>query len=92
MDKQQIEQKLAELDGWQVDDQTIHRDFKFDDFGQAFTFMRKVAEEAERLNHHPDWSNSYNRVSISLTSHGAGGLTETDFALASLIDQLAGNF
>jgi 4a-hydroxytetrahydrobiopterin dehydratase len=64
----------------------LHREFVFRDFRQAFGFMAQVALAAEKLDHHPDWSNSYRTVSISLTTHDAGGLTAKDVALARLID------
>jgi 4a-hydroxytetrahydrobiopterin dehydratase len=66
---------------------SLHREFVCRDFRQAFGFMAQVALAAEKLDHHPDWSNSYRMVSISLTTHDAGGLTEKDVALARLIDQ-----
>ena len=69
-----------------ADQVAISRDFKFKDFTAAWAFMTRVAAEAERMDHHPDWSNSYNRVSISLTTHNAGGLTARDVALAQAID------
>ena len=81
---------LAGLDGWTCDEAagTIGRDFRFKDFSQAFGFMARVALLAEQAGHHPDWSNSYNKVSISLTTHSAGGLTRKDIELAATIDAL----
>ena len=73
------------LPGWQFDTQrggTLCREFMFQDFVQAFGFMAQVALVAERLNHHPEWSNVYNRVAVTLTTHDAGGLTELDVELA----------
>lgn len=67
---------------------TLSRSFRFADFGQAFAFMSAIAEEAQRRNHHPEWSNVYNRVDITLTTHDAGGLTRRDFELAAAIDAL----
>lgn len=83
---------LIALDQWLHDPvrDAITREFTFPGFTEAFAFMRKVAELAEASNHHPDWSNSYNRVTISLTTHSAGGLTARDIALAEAIDALAG--
>lgn len=74
--------------GWDVVDGKLHRELVFDDFGAAFAFMTRVASEAERLDHHPDWSNSWNTVTIDLVSHDAGGLTARDVALAEAINQL----
>ena len=81
--------RLARLDGWRVapDGRGLVRDFVLGDFVQAFGFMTKVALLAERLDHHPEWSNVYNRVSILLTTHDVDGLSERDFALAQAIDQ-----
>ena len=67
----------------------IVRQFAFKDFVQAFGFMTEVGLLAERANHHPEWSNVYNRVEIRLTTHDAGGLTQRDFSLATEIDQAA---
>jgi 4a-hydroxytetrahydrobiopterin dehydratase len=83
---------LAGLDGWTFDAaaNAISRDFKFKDFSEAFGFMTRVALAAQAADHHPDWSNSYNRVSITLSTHSAGGLTQNDIALATAIDNLTG--
>ncbi|MBP7253663.1 MAG: 4a-hydroxytetrahydrobiopterin dehydratase [Alphaproteobacteria bacterium] len=74
---------------WRLDGQKLIKDFAFKNFVQAFGFMTQVALHAEGLNHHPDWSNSYNRVSLSLTTHDAGGLTMLDFKLAQHIENTA---
>jgi 4a-hydroxytetrahydrobiopterin dehydratase len=80
--------------GWTLaaDGKSIARGFKFKDFGQAFGFMTAVALAAERLDHHPDWSNAYNRVDITLTSHDIGGLSSRDVKLAKRINSLAERF
>lgn len=78
------------LPGWRVESSqggALQRQFVFADFRQAFGFMTQVALAAEKLDHHPDWSNSYSKVDISLTTHDAGGLTAKDVALAGLIDR-----
>ena len=81
---------MAGLGGWSFDGEgAIGRSFKFRDFGEAFGFMTRVALEAEKADHHPDWSNSWNRVDISLSTHSAGGLTAKDVALARAIDAIA---
>ena len=77
-------------DGWTQDGDTLHRELAFADFSEAFGFMTRVALLAEKRNHHPDWSNSWNKVSIDLTTHDAGGLTENDAALAEAINSLVG--
>ena len=74
---------------WVERDGGLEQDFVFKDFATAWTFMCRIAAEAEKLDHHPDWSNSYNKVSIRLTTHSAGGLTDLDQALAAKIDAIA---
>ena len=88
LDSSRIAELLLELPGWSHRGDSLARDFRFANFSQAFGFMARVALLAEKLDHHPDWSNSYNRVSIALTSHDAGGLTERDAQLAHGIEQL----
>lgn len=85
------EKAVAALQGWKLDDdgEAIARDFKFDDFVAAFGFMAQVALNAEKADHHPEWSNVYNKVSIRLTTHDAGGLTKKDIDLARKIDEIA---
>jgi 4a-hydroxytetrahydrobiopterin dehydratase len=82
---------LAELQGWRAVDgrDAIAKSFKFKDFNQAFGFMTRVALMAEKMDHHPEWSNVYNKVEITLSSHDAGGVTERDIRLAKFIDQAA---
>jgi 4a-hydroxytetrahydrobiopterin dehydratase len=83
---------LESLPGWSYDAGRggIARTFRFEDFGEAFAFMTRVALEAEKADHHPDWSNAWNRVDILLTTHSAGGLTARDVALARRIGEIAG--
>jgi 4a-hydroxytetrahydrobiopterin dehydratase len=84
------EAALAGLPGWTFDGAgAIARSFRFGDFGEAFAFMTRVALEAEKADHHPDWSNSWNRVDIKLTTHSASGLTARDTDLAATIDRIA---
>jgi len=82
---------LAELSGWILRDDAlaIQRSLRFADFNAAFGFMTRVAIEAEKADHHPEWFNVYNRVDITLTTHDAGGLSARDVALAGFIDRLA---
>ncbi len=87
-----VTQLAEQLPGWTVKSapDAIHKSFKFKDFNAAFGFMTRVALVAEKLDHHPEWSNVYNRVEITLTSHDAGGLTQRDIAMAGAIDRLGG--
>lgn len=81
---------LDGLPDWDLDDarDAIRRSFSFADFSEAFAFMTRVALLAEKANHHPEWSNVWNRVDILLTTHDAGGLSSRDIALAQAIDAL----
>ncbi|HEY6981900.1 4a-hydroxytetrahydrobiopterin dehydratase [Reyranella sp.] len=82
---------LAALDGWKevAGRDAIQKSFKFADFNQAWGFMSRVALAADKADHHPEWSNVYNRVEIVLSTHDAGGVTDKDVALAKFIDQAA---
>jgi 4a-hydroxytetrahydrobiopterin dehydratase len=80
---------LKERPGWSRDGRAIRRDLTFPDFTVAFAFMTKVAFAAERLGHHPDWSNTYNRVTVRISHHDAGGITDRCFALADAVDDAA---
>lgn len=83
---------IKTLNGWQEleDRDAITRDFTFDDFNAAFGFMASTALMAERMDHHPEWFNVYNRVSVTLSTHDAGGVTDKDVALARFMNRLAG--
>ena len=91
LDDAAVRGRLEQLHGWDLDDGRLHRRLEFDDFVSAFGFMSSVALVAERMNHHPDWSNSYRTVDIHLSSHDVGGLSERDFELAGRIDALYSN-
>lgn len=84
---------LTALPGWSLreDGEAIHRAFTFADFSEAFAFMTRVALHAEKADHHPEWSNVWNRVAITLTTHDAGGLSARDVAMAKAIDAIAEN-
>ncbi len=86
-------QALEELSGWNLVDgrDAIQKQFRFKDFNRAWGFMSRVALAAEAMNHHPEWSNVYNRVEIVLTTHDCGGLSERDIQLARKIEELAGD-
>ncbi len=89
MTKAEITRRHKSLSGWSVDDNVLKKEFKFKDFAAAMEFMNALATVAERLNHHPDWSNSYNKVIICLSTHSEGGLTAKDFELAAATDKIA---
>jgi 4a-hydroxytetrahydrobiopterin dehydratase len=84
----EIEERLAHLPDWGLDQHKLFRHFVFENFIEAFGFMAQVALLAETMNHHPEWSNAWNRVEIYLTTHDAGGISERDFTLAKQIDSL----
>jgi 4a-hydroxytetrahydrobiopterin dehydratase len=83
-----IDRKLQTLPGWSLNSDKLYCKCVFADFVEAFGFMSRVALHAERMDHHPEWSNVYNRVEIYLTTHDAGGITERDFELAQRISRL----
>jgi len=88
----EINDRLGDLQGWTLEAGKLHRAYRFPNFDEAFGFMSAVALEAKALDHHPEWSNVYNRVVIDLTTHDAGGLTKLDFILAARCAQLASDF
>lgn len=88
LSRQEIESQVRQLSGWTLEDKKIRSICKFKDFIEAVDFVNKLVEPAEKLGHHPDIAISYNRVTIDLTTHDAGGLTEKDFVLAQQISRL----
>lgn len=94
LSKTEIQQELEKLNqgqssAWQVNTDKLCKTFVFNDFVGAFGWMCKIAIHAEKMNHHPEWFNVYNRVNVELTTHDAGGITELDFALAETMDDIA---
>lgn len=85
----EIESRLAELPGWALANGKLHRDFKFPDFARAFAFMTEAAFHAEKLDHHPEWSNVYAKVAVDLVTHDAKGITDLDFELARRMNAIA---
>jgi 4a-hydroxytetrahydrobiopterin dehydratase len=79
--------RLTQVPGWEIVDGKLHRELAFGNFVEAFGFMARVALVAEKLDHHPDWSNSWNKVTIDITNHSAGGLTDLCFQLAAQINK-----
>jgi len=88
LSKEEINDHLESLEGWTYSDNAIHTSFEFENFKEAFTLMTRIAFEAEAQQHHPEWSNSYNELEISLSTHDAGGVTEKDFKLAKTIEKI----
>lgn len=85
----EIESALATLPGWSVADGKLHCEYRFEDFIHAFGFMATAAIAIEKMNHHPEWFNVYNKVTVDLTTHDSGGITAKDVKLAALLDDLA---
>ncbi len=92
LDPNAVRDAMTGLSHWTLaeDGKSIGREFRFRDFGEAFGFMARVALAAEKMDHHPDWSNVYNRVDVRLNTHDADGLTELDFTLARKMDRIGG--
>lgn len=88
MSENEITEKLKEFEGWEYENNVIHTSLEFDNFKDTFSVMTRIAFEAEKMDHHPDWANVYNTLSISLNTHSADGVTEKDFQLAKIIDVL----
>ncbi len=87
--KEELNDAIKILPGWEYVNGRIRADFQFNNFIEAFSFITAVALEAEKMNHHPDWSNSFNKVRIELVTHSAEGVTEKDILLARKIQHLA---
>lgn len=90
LDTATIESRLGDRPGWSFADGALVTELTFADFSEAFGFMARVALVAEKMNHHPDWSNSWNKVTIGITSHDAGGVTEQCFEFAGKVNALLG--
>ena len=86
-----LDRAVAALSGWSLVAGKLHREFRFDNFVGAFSFMSAVALVAEKRNHHPEWKNVYGRVVVDLTTHDAGGVTQSDVDLAKTMNELAGD-
>ncbi|WP_250437210.1 4a-hydroxytetrahydrobiopterin dehydratase [Hanstruepera flava] len=85
---QEIEKKILRFPDWEYYDNALHTEFEFDNFKDCFSAMSRIAFECEALNHHPNWTNIYNTLSISLSTHDAGGVTDKDFKLAEAIEMI----
>lgn len=84
----EIEQRMLRFPDWEYYDNAIHAEFEFENFKDCFSAMSRIAFECEALNHHPNWSNVYNVLTISLSTHSAKGVTKKDFALAEAIEAI----
>ena len=85
----EIEEALAALDGWSLENGKLNRNFKFANFIEAFGFMTRAAIEAEKMDHHPEWFNVYSKVNVELVTHSAAGITSLDVELAKKMNALA---
>ena len=88
LSEQDIEAKLLRYPDWEYYDHALHAEFEFENFKDCFSAMSRIAFECEALNHHPNWSNVYNVLTISLATHDAGGVTDKDFKLAAAIEHI----
>ena len=85
---EEIDEEIKNLPGWSIVNEKLHREIQFDSFNQAFGFMTRAAMEIEKMNHHPEWFNVYNRLTIDLMTHDAGGITRNDINLAKILNSL----
>jgi 4a-hydroxytetrahydrobiopterin dehydratase len=83
-----IDEELKNLKGWKALNNKLHKEFEFNDFNQAFGFMTRAAMHIEKMNHHPEWFNVYNKLVVDLTTHDAGGITQNDINLAKILNSL----
>ncbi|PID71005.1 MAG: 4a-hydroxytetrahydrobiopterin dehydratase [Flavobacteriales bacterium] len=88
LSKQEIEKAMKQLPNWEVVDNGIETTLEFNNFKDCFTVMTRIAFEVEKLNHHPEWLNVYNKLAIRLTTHDADGITKKDIKLAKIIEKL----
>jgi 4a-hydroxytetrahydrobiopterin dehydratase len=89
LNNEELETVLQTLPGWAIKDGKLHREYKFADFPYAIGFMTIAAIGIEKMNHHPEWFNVYNRVRVYLTTHDSGGITQKDADLAQMLEQIA---
>jgi len=89
LSNEEIGKRLAALPAWTVASGKLHREYKFPNFGLAIGFIAASAPSIEKMDHHPEWANVYNRVTVDLISHDAEGITERDFRLAHLLEGIA---
>ena len=92
IEQNQLDYFIEKNPSWKIDNKTIKKEFQFDNFIEAFGLMTKVALLSEKMDHHPNWQNTYNKVKIELTTHDRGGITTNDTKLAESIDKLINTF
>lgn len=90
LSKEELAKQLTTIEGWELVEGKLHTQIEFENFKEAFSMMTRIAFEAEALNHHPEWTNVYNQLDISLSTHDAGGITQKDIDLAKKINALIG--
>lgn len=88
--EEQIKNRLTDFPDWEFDDNAIHTTIEFENFREVFATMTRIAFECEKMDHHPTWTNTYNELEITLSTHDADGVTEKDFDLAATIDDILG--
>lgn len=88
LSEEELKEELSKLPGWSVVDEKLHKEFSFESFNQAFGFMARASMEIEKMNHHPEWFNVYNKIVVDLTTHDYGGITENDINLAKILNSL----
>jgi len=89
LSNEQIRKELANLPGWSIVDGKLHKEFTFKNFIEAFGFMTTAALHIEKMNHHPEWFNVYNKIKVDLVTHDAGGITQNDINLARILNSLS---
>jgi 4a-hydroxytetrahydrobiopterin dehydratase len=88
LSENELDETVRAMNGWELKDGKLKKSFRFSNFVEAFGFMTRIALEAEKMDHHPDWSNVYNTVTIKLSTHDASGITDYDIKLAKIIDNI----
>ncbi|MFQ5497403.1 MAG: 4a-hydroxytetrahydrobiopterin dehydratase [Nitrosopumilus sp.] len=88
LSQSEIDEELKKLEGWSIVKEKLHKEFQFESFKHAFGFMTRAALEIEKMNHHPEWLNIYNKITIELTTHDAEGITKNDVNLAKILNSL----
>jgi 4a-hydroxytetrahydrobiopterin dehydratase len=89
LSKEEIRKEISKMKKWKTVSGKLHREFVFENFEEAFSFMTRAALEVEKLDHHPEWFNVYNKVSIDLVTHDVGGISNYDFRLARILDKIS---